>query len=373
MRRLQYDKIIEDLKLKMVFLSGPRQVGKTWLAKEIGGRFANSVYLNYDRREDREIIERESWLDETELLIFDELHKMAGWKNYIKGVFDTKPDHLMILVTGSARLETFTHSGDSLAGRFFLHRLFPFSPSELASVGGGDLSRRLLSRGGFPEPLLAENDDHATRWRSQYADALVREDLLDFERIHDLKSIYLVLDLLRDRVGSPLSYTSIAEDVGISPNTVKKYISIFEALYIVFRVTPFSRNIARSILKEPKIYFFDTGMVRGDEGCRIENLVALSLLRYASGMGDYRGEDHGLHYLRTKDGREVDFCLTLDNKPRVMFEVKRSESSLSKNLVYFHKKYDIFGIQLVLELKRERKEQGLEIRDCMKYLSSLEF
>jgi hypothetical protein len=373
MIRSRYDHILNDLEKKMVFLTGPRQTGKTWLAREISKNFPNSLYLNYDRREDRRIIMDEAWLDTTDLLILDELHKMEGWKNYIKGVYDTRPESMRILVTGSARLETFSQSGDSLAGRYFRHRLFPFTPSELVYADRNDLIPLLLTRSGFPEPLLADSEEDADRWRMQYSDALIRQDILDFEKIHDLRAIHVVLDLLRDRVGSPVSYTSIAEDAGISPNTVKKYISIFESLYIVFRVTPFSKNIARSILKEPKIYFFDTGMVRGNEGVRFENLAAVSLLKYSAGMYDCRGKNYDLKYMRTKNGIEVDFCVTNDNKPELIIEVKNSDSDLSKNLLYFHQKYNLKAVQIVLHLKRERKEQEIEIREGMKFLSLLEY
>lgn len=150
MERKQKSLIERDLRKKMIFLNGPRQVGKTWLAKDIARSYQRSVYLNYDRLEDRKIIQNESWLESTELLILDELHKMKGWKTYIKGVFDTRPDHLKILVTGSARLETFRQTGDSLAGRFFRHRLLPFSPAEVKEVMPGYTLERFLQRGGFP-------------------------------------------------------------------------------------------------------------------------------------------------------------------------------------------------------------------------------
>jgi len=372
MRRSQFELIINDLDKKMVFLTGPRQVGKTWLAREIGKKFSNCVYLNYDRSEDKSIIMDESWLDSTDLLILDELHKMKNWKNYIKGVYDTRNEKMKILVTGSARLETFTQSGDSLAGRYFRHRLFPFSPAELASADRSDLTDFLLTRGGFPESLLAENDGDSDRWRMQYTDALIREDILDFEKIHDLRAIQLVLELLKNRVGSPVSYTSIAEDAGISPNTVKKYISVLESLYIIFRITPFSRNIARSLLKEPKIYFFDTGMIKGDEGIRFENLTAVSLMKHISGLVDSKGQDYSLNYMRTKDGKEIDFCISQNNKPLLILEVKRSDSSLSKNLLYFHQKYNIPATQLVLHMKRERKKGDIEIRRGMKFLTEID-
>ncbi len=371
MKRAQKKHIINDLEKKMVFITGPRQVGKTWLAKEIALLYPQSVYLNYDSIGDRRIIKEEAWLEDTDLLILDELHKMKGWKNYLKGIYDTKPSAMMILVTGSARLEAFRQQGDSLAGRFFRHRLLPFSPAEVNHVGESVDPTFFLTRGGFPEPFLADNAIDADRWRMQYIDGLIRTDILDFERIQDIKAIQLILELLRSRTGSPISYQSIAEDVGISPNTVKKYIQILESLFIIFKITPYSRNIARSVLKTPKIYFYDTGMVKGDEGAIFENMVAMCLLKHVYARVDLEGKPVSLHYVRTKDGAEVDFCLVLNNIPELLIEVKRSEAQPTRALINFSKRYDIPATQLVLHLKRERMDRGIKICQGMKYLESL--
>jgi len=229
----------------------------------------------------------------------------------------------------------------------------------------------LINRGVFPEPLLAEDESFARRWRKQYVDGLIRDDVLDFEKFSDFKSLKLCLELLQSRVGSPVSYSSIAGDIGIAPNTVKKYIQIFEELYIIFRVTPYHGNIARSLLKEPKIYFFDTALVDGDEGVKFENLSALSLATKAAAEEDLSGVSAALHYVRTKDGREVDFCFVRDGKAQFLLETKLSDSNISKNLQYFCSRYDIPGIQLVKNLKRERQE-GIEVRSADTWLSELE-
>lgn len=372
MRRIQSSSILKDLSKKMVFLVGPRQAGKTWLAKEIAKFFQHPVYLNYDRQEDRHIIQAEAWLESTDLLIIDELHKMPGWKKYIKGVFDTKSTQLAILVTGSARLDTFKSAGDSLAGRYFVHHLLPFALAELQHTPHSQDLDRLLQRGGFPEPFLADTNQTADRWRLQYINGLIREDILDFEQIHNLRAMQLLLDLLRARVGSTISYTALAGDIGVSPTTIRKYIQILEALYIVFRVTPCTKNIARSLLKEPKIYFFDTGMVVNDPGKRFENMVAISLLKYVYERNDYLGQRVALQYLRTKEGKEIDFCITQDHNIEQLIETKHANTTIDASLHYFSAKYHLPAIQLVKEAKREYKVNALiTLRRAQPFLSEL--
>jgi predicted AAA+ superfamily ATPase len=371
MERAQKQEIIRDLNKKMVLLAGPRQAGKTTLAKTIAKEFNSSLYLSYDRLADRKIIQEESWLPSVELIIFDEIHKMEGWKNYLKGVFDTKDPHQKILVTGSARLEIFNQVGDSLAGRFFLHRLMPLSPAECKKMEVPFTVDHFLERGGFPEPFFAETLIDAKRWRLQYVDSLTRYDVLDFDNIHNVKAIQLVFELLRDRVGSPISYSSIAEDANISPTTVKKYIQILEALYIVFRVSPFSNNIARSLIKEPKIYFFDTGLIKGNSGERFENFIAGCLLKHVFGKIDYHAEKYALHYLQTKEKQEVDFALVKDDKIEKIIEVKQSDPNPSTSLHYFHEKYNLPALQVVKNLKREKREGSIEILEAKTFLESL--
>ncbi|MDR3490488.1 MAG: ATP-binding protein [Gammaproteobacteria bacterium] len=371
MKRIQTQYIINDLSKKMVFLVGPRQVGKTYVAKQIAKEFEKSVYLNYDNLEDKKIIEAQSWLESTDLLILDELHKMPAWKNYLKGLYDTKTKQLQILVTGSARLDIFDKIGDSLAGRYFLHRLLPLSPAELHQLGKPVEIETLLTRGGFPEPYLAENDLEANRWRLQYSNSILATDVFEFDQVQNIKALKTIFELLRTKIGSPISYQSLSEDVAISPNTVKKYIEILEALYIIFRITPFSKNIARSLLKEPKIYFFDNGLVKGDEGAQLENLVAVSLLKYVYGKIDYHAEDYTLHYLRNKEGQEVDFALIKDGNIEEIIEVKNTSKEISKSLYAFHKKYAFPASQIVKILRNDRRVENIKVINAATFLSDL--
>lgn len=373
MRRIITEQVRRDLKRKMVFIVGPRQVGKTWLAKAIARDFSGALYLNYDDAKHREIIRNESWLSHSTLLIFDEIHKMKGWKNYLKGVFDTKPEHMHILVTGSARLDAHRRMGDSLAGRYFTHYLMPFTLAELKDTEYDGHLERILERGGFPEPFLAGDSADAERWRNLYGDSLLREDVLDFASVDNMLAMRQVFQLLRHRVGSPVSANAIARDIGISPITVRRYITIFEALYMIFIVRPHAHKISRSILKEPKIYFYDYAFVEGNPGAQFENMVAVGLLAHMIARSDATGSEGRLAFLKTKEGKEADFVLVNSkNEPELIVEAKTGDGSTSPALRYFSEKYQIPGVQVVKDLRTERSDGPLiEIRKAETFLADL--
>jgi uncharacterized protein len=373
MRREQKQRILNDLRKKMVFIVGPRQVGKTWLSKEVAKSYKNPLYLNYDLLSDRKIMKAMSWVPETDLIIFDEIHKMPQWKNFLKGIYDTRNSDTHILVTGSARLETYRKAGDSLAGRFFVHHLLPLSLKELEGTAFEGNMERLLERGGFPEAFLAHAADDARRWRDGYIDSLIRDDITDFSDVDKMKAMKDVFEIVRHRVGSPLSYSNIAQDVGITSSTVKRYVEILEALYIVYLIRPHSEKISRSILKAPKVYFYDTGLVQGDEGVIFENMVGNALMKHKSFKKDTEGFQGELKYMRNKDEKEVDFVLTdRDSGVEMLIEVKLSDASLSKNLLYFAEKYTVSGLQLVKNIRHSIKPHPhIEIRDVKPFLTSL--
>ncbi|MGA1865451.1 MAG: ATP-binding protein [bacterium] len=355
-------------------MSGPRQVGKTTLSKQLISSF---TYLNFDSSTDRKIIKAEEWTRDAQLIIFDELHKMKKWKTWIKGIYDTEGVPPSILVTGSARLDIYKKGGDSLAGRFFYYRLHPLTLKEICEYLNeepGPALNRLINLGGFPEPYLKNSESYAKRWRRTHIDTIIREDLLDLEKVRDIKSIEILIDLLRSRVGSPTSYSSLANDLQVSIHTIKHWLQILENLYVIFPVRPYHQNIARSILKESKYYLYDTGAVEGDFGAKLENTVACALLRELHYIEDTTGNRVNLHYIRDKEKHEVDFLILINNKPLSMVEVKVSEDKFSPSLFHFHQYLKCSSpFQIVYDLKHKKSKGDIKMLPVHEFLNDLRF
>ena len=364
-----------DVGRKMVFLSGPRQVGKTTLAKSIMAGYPHAQYFNWDVPGDRRILIEQSWSPRARLVVLDEVHKMRKWKAYLKGAFDGRPAGQAILVTGSARMDAFRQSGASLAGRYFPLRLHPISVHEWcesSGAGADEALERVLERGGFPEPFLADRAADAERWRNQYLDGLIREDVVEFSSIHEIRAMRLFVEVLRERVGAPLSLASIARDLQVSPTTLAKYLDILEALYVAFAVRPFHRNIARAILKAPKVYFFDAGLVRASEAARFENACAAMLLKHAHYLQDVEGRRMALHHVRDKDGREVDFVLCEDGAPVGFAECKLADDALAPLLPALAERFPQAGaVQLVRDLRQPEQRGKVALEPAARWLAAL--
>jgi predicted AAA+ superfamily ATPase len=366
--------ILNDLKKKIVLLTGPRQSGKTTLAQMLSNNFD---YLNFDNPDHRLGIIERSWDRSRKLIIFDELHKLKNWKSWLKGIYDTENIPPQIIVTGSAKLDTYRKVGDSLAGRFFQFRLHPLDLKEIKTIIKPakieTALEKLLDVGGFPEPYLEGNSRFYNRWKRSHLDIILKQDLVDLENVQQITSIETLIQLLRKRVGSPVSYNSLARDLQCSDKTVKRWLTILENMYVIFKIGPFHRNIARSILKAPKYYFYDTGQVIGDSGIKLENLTACALLKEIQYLEDCYGERFQLYYLMTKDGKEVDFFITRDEAPFLLAEAKWADSSLSRNFSIFEKYFSgVKKVQIVGKLDREKTyPNGTEIRSAHNWLADL--
>jgi len=346
----------------MAFLAGPRQVGKTTLARSLLPR--GGAYFNWDVDADRRLLVRspgEFWAQKAGVerparIVLDEIHKYPRWKRFLKGLFDAHSGELEILVTGSGRLDVYQRGGDSLLGRYFLHRLHPFTVGELLAEGKQDLpspsqflealkevppapgSEEALERierlTGFPEPLFKGREDFLVRWRRTRRDLVLREELRDLTRIRDLGLLESLALLLQDKIGSPLSLNGLREDLGVAFNTVRDWVAALSRLYFLFEIRPFAGKLSRTLHRQAKIYLFDPSEIQS-EGARFENLVALHLQKLVDAWNDLGQGDFTLHYVRDKEHREADFLIAQGRQPFLMVECKLSEGEVSPALAYF--------------------------------------
>jgi predicted AAA+ superfamily ATPase len=358
-QRYLIPQIKTDLPKKMVLVGGPRQVGKTTASKTL--LTVPEAYLNWDNAEDRErILKRE--LPDTSLLVFDELHKYRVWRNYLKGLYDKKKDTQHILVTGSARLDYYRFSGDSLQGRYHYLRMHPLSFAELKLSTEEELLH-LLTLGGFPEPYFSGSQIEAKRWSREYRARLIQEDLIALERIHDLGKMEQLMLRLPDLVGSPLSINSIREDLQASHKAVSHWIEILERLYAIFRISPFGTSKIRAVKKAQKHYHFDWTLIE-EQSLRFENLVACALLKYVHFQQDTLGENLDLHYFRDIDGREVDFVVTDGKKPISLIECKWNDSPISPALKYLKERCPEAEAWQISAVGKKDYRGDLDIRVC---------
>jgi len=366
--------VASDLKQKMVFVGGPRQSGKTTLAKRLcedAGFDVKRRYLNWDAPEDRENIILERFPTGPGYLVLDEIHKFSRWRQVVKGLYDKRGDELLILVTGSARLDFYRRGGDSLQGRYHFFRLFPFTYAELKAPGPSPL-KDLLTYGGFPEPFLMQSEKEAKRWSREYRIRLIREDLADLENVQDLGIIENLVMRLPELVGSPLSINALREDLQVSHQSVSRWINMLENLYMIFRVYPFGAPRIRAVKKEAKHYHLDWNLVK-NQGKRFENLVACHLLKWCFFLQDSEGRDMDLRYFRDVDRREVDFVVLEDGAPLHFIESKVSDKKISPSLRYLKVRFpSVPATQVCLESDTDViTKEGIRICPAHLFLSEL--
>jgi predicted AAA+ superfamily ATPase len=366
--------VISDVQRKMVFIGGPRQAGKTTLAKYLchqAGFDVEKRYLNWDAAEDRENIIMERFPTGSGYMILDEVHKYSRWRQVVKGLFDKRGHELQILVTGSARLDYYRRGGDSLQGRYHFHRLLPLTCAELGAPTFTTI-QDLLTYGGFPEPFSLQSETQSKRWSREHRSRVIQGDLSDLENIRDVGIVEKMVLRLPDLVGSPLSLNALREDLQVSHQSVSRWIAMLENLYMIFRIYPFGAPKIRAVKKEAKHYHLDWTVVPG-RGFRFENLVACHLLKWCFFVQDTEGRDAELRYFRDVDKREVDFVLVEDGKPTRFIECKSSGKDSSLSLRYLKKRFpSVSAIQVTLNPDVDlTTKEGIRICSAHLFLKDL--
>jgi predicted AAA+ superfamily ATPase len=376
MKRL-YDSIVQahlESDEEMLFISGPRQVGKTTVSKHAEQLCDNFIYLNWDNENHKNLLltgpsaiieyARLNVLSaDKPIIAFDEIHKRPDWKNFLKGFFDSYGKEVHIIVTGSARLDIFKRGGDSLMGRYFPYRMHPLSVAEClrTNISNAEIAepseindadfQALLEFGGFPKPFINRNHAFSLRWQNLRKQQLVREDIRDVNIIHDLNRLQLLIDMLRQQASKQITYSTLAKLIRVSVDTITRWIEVLEAFYYCYRIKPWSKNISRALIKEPKIFLWDWSLI-DDPGARAENFVATSLLKATQYWTDCGLGEYDLFYIRTLDKKEVDFAVSKNGKIWFLVEVKLSDSkSISPHLYTFQEQLGAeHAFQVVIHL-----------------------
>jgi predicted AAA+ superfamily ATPase len=304
----------------------------------------------------------------------------------VKGEYDKLKEKYSFLITGSARLDLYRKGGDSMLGRYHYYRLHPFTLAELVgresvpsvfreipirSQNDKALFSALDKFGGFPEPFLKQNTRVLRRWHREKVDRLFRDDIRDIEQVRDIVNMQLLGDLLPDRTGSLLSLNSLREDLEVSHRAVSNWMNILESFYYCFRIYPFAAKNFRSLKKEAKLYLWDWSET-DQEPARYENCVASHLLKLVHFLQDYEGYRAKLYYLRSLEKKEVDFLVTIDEKPWFAVEAKINDINPSPHLYYFAEKLKIpFSYQVVKRAGIDSFINGVRIVSADRFLAGL--
>lgn len=385
----------EEWGRQMRCITGPRQSGKTTLSQlKLKAENNAELYYLWDLRSVRNRYKQNELFftqdnppgQQKKWVCFDEIHKMPKWKNILKGIYDSTHEHYHFIITGSAKLDISRRAGDSLAGRYFTFHLLPLTLSELTGsnmfsfTSAKEMIQRrldtrpktsdglsfLLEYSGFPEPFLKQSQKFHAKWSQDYLDTVIKEDISILTRISDQENLYDLYFLLPEMVSNPISISSLASHLEVSPPTIKNHLRRLEEFYLTFRIYPYSKNIKRSLLKSPKCYLYNWSQIK-DPGKRFENFTAVQLLAWIYLWRDATGENIGLFYTRNKQKEETDFLLTKNDRPWLLIEAKYSDGTIESH--HFKTQTMLGGIPF-LQLCREESIASLQTKDSFRLSAS---
>jgi uncharacterized protein len=364
--------VSEDLKSKMVFVGGPRQVGKTTFALTFLSKPTEKhpAYLNWDDVSVKADLLKGELPGGQKIVILDEIHKYARWRSLIKGFYDKNKSEMSFIITGSARLDYYRKGGDSLQGRYHYYRLHPFSMAEINAEANMNDFNLLFKFGGFPEPYLRGEEKFWRRWQKERLQRVIYDDIRDLENVKEISLLELLAAELPNRVGSPLSIKNLKELMQVAHESVERWIRIFERMYFCFRVPPYGPRNIRAVKKEQKLYLWDWSVVP-DEGPRFENFIACHLLKYCHFMEDTEGYAMELRFLRDTDKRETNFVVLKDGKPLFAVECKSGEKNVNPSLFYFKERTPIPKFYQVHSGQKDYERNGVRILPVLKFVKEL--
>ena len=364
---------------RVVLVSGPRQSGKTTLARQIASR--KIPFLNLDDKTtlDAASADPVGFIRGLDRAVIDEIQRAPDLLLAIKTAVDTDPRPGRFLLTGSANLMTVPRVADSLAGRMKIVRLLPLAQAELQgkpsafletvfegqvpkigdAVAGADLIGRVLA-GGYPEALSRSKWNRRQEWYLDYVEAIVQRDVRDTARFEKIPLMPRLLRILAEHSGQLVNYSGFGAPLGMNHPTTRRYTGVFESLFLVCNLQPWFSNALKRLTKTPKLHFLDAGLlaalrditparVRKDKtllGPVLETFVLAELLKLASWSDDRYEFSH----FRDKERKEVDIVIE-DRRGRVVgIEVKASATVTTRDFAGLRRLSEACGDRFVLGL-----------------------
>lgn len=338
----------------VIGILGPRQSGKTTLAKKV---FPDHKYVSLENNTTREFAQQDpqgffKQYDNGNGLIIDEAQRVPSLFSYLQGIVDSNYRPGFYVLTGSQNFLLMRSITQTLAGRISLHTLLPLSIDELKEADLLPNGYAQVVYKGFYPSIYGEKIKSATKWYEDYIKTYVERDVRDIQAIVDLNAFRRFIRLCAGRIGQIVNLNSLANDCGISSKTVKSWLSILEASYIVFLLQPHYKNFSKRLIKSPKIFFYDPGLACALLGIDTADAVAPHYLRgglfetmmigeFYKAYYNHDREPH-LYFWRDKTGHEVD-CIIERGQYLYPIEIKASQTiaqGFFKGLNYWNKLAD---------------------------------